>query len=226
MDKTIRSAVSPAVKRLATDGQFEAIRDFVRILERLDLGEETGCWVWPGASREGYGRATVAGKQVTVHRYMWERMRSPIPEGLTLDHQCEARLCCNPRHLKVATLAHNVSRSWLTEAENPRKNRNRDKTHCPRGHPYDERNTYLYVDGQGRRCRTCGREDAARKRVERPEQVKAGKRAYYQRHAERLREKQRARNAALRKPHLCEVCGSPVSYGGFGRPPKRCPSCR
>jgi hypothetical protein len=30
------------------------------------------------------------------------------------------------------------------------------KTHCPKGHPYDEENTYYPVDG-GRQCKTCSR---------------------------------------------------------------------
>lgn len=33
---------------------------------------------------------------------------------------------------------------------------NREKTHCPYGHAYDEVNTY-YPPSGGRFCRTCGR---------------------------------------------------------------------
>lgn len=29
------------------------------------------------------------------------------------------------------------------------------KTHCPKGHPYDEENTYWEKGGKGRQCRTC-----------------------------------------------------------------------
>jgi len=32
------------------------------------------------------------------------------------------------------------------------------KTHCPRGHPYDEQNTIVYPSDGRRRCRTCRRE--------------------------------------------------------------------
>ncbi|CCA55433.1 MULTISPECIES: HNH endonuclease signature motif containing protein [Streptomyces] len=44
---------------------------------------------------------------------------------------------------------------------------NRDKTHCPKGHPYDTENTYLEPDGRGRQCRTCKRQNkvAARARA-------------------------------------------------------------
>lgn len=44
----------------------------------------------------------------------------------------------------------------------------RDRTHCPQGHPYDEKNTYInrYPDGSPRcrMCRTCMRERADQRR--------------------------------------------------------------
>jgi hypothetical protein len=45
---------------------------------------------------------------------------------------------------------------------------NRGRTHCKRGHPYDEANTRLvYRDGRviGRDCRTCKREAKQRERA-------------------------------------------------------------
>lgn len=35
------------------------------------------------------------------------------------------------------------------------RNRNRRKTSCVRGHPFDDENTYLVVATGGRRCRAC-----------------------------------------------------------------------
>lgn len=31
---------------------------------------------------------------------------------------------------------------------------NKDKTHCPKGHPYSPENTYITTEG-GRKCRAC-----------------------------------------------------------------------
>lgn len=42
---------------------------------------------------------------------------------------------------------------------------NAEKTHCPKGHPYDEENTYL-IPGGGRACKACTQE-ATRKRRKR-----------------------------------------------------------
>ena len=41
---------------------------------------------------------------------------------------------------------------------------NREKTHCKRGHPFDEANTYHKPDGN-RACRTCNREKMQRRRA-------------------------------------------------------------
>jgi hypothetical protein len=48
---------------------------------------------------------------------------------------------------------------WATAREQTLNSRHseRAKTHCPRGHAYDEANTYIYPAGW-RRCRTCSRE--------------------------------------------------------------------
>ena len=55
---------------------------------------------------------------------------------------------------------------WATSSDNHRdtvrngNHHNAKKTHCKRGHEYDEQNTYQKSDGRG--CRTCKREDSRR----------------------------------------------------------------
>lgn len=52
---------------------------------------------------------------------------------------------------------------WDTHAANMRdmvrhgnhRNGNERKTHCPKGHPYDEENTRLSPDGRKRACKAC-----------------------------------------------------------------------
>lgn len=38
-----------------------------------------------------------------------------------------------------------------------------NRTHCPKGHEYTEENTYRYPSTGHRYCKTCNREEAARK---------------------------------------------------------------
>jgi hypothetical protein len=71
-----------------------------------------GCWEWKGAKDgDGYGHLGVAGSVVGAHRYAYELLVGPIPEGLHLDHLCRNRPCVNPDHLEPVTQAVNVGRA-------------------------------------------------------------------------------------------------------------------
>ncbi|WP_079154378.1 HNH endonuclease signature motif containing protein [Streptomyces subrutilus] len=107
----------------------------------------TRCMIWPWHKVNGYGYILVAGKGHRVHRFMYELVNGPIPEGLVLDHLCRRPACFNPEHLEAVTQKENVRRG------NAGKNSS-DKTHCPQGHPYAGDNLYRKPSG-GRVCRTC-----------------------------------------------------------------------
>jgi hypothetical protein len=78
------------------------------------------CWWWTGGKRGkygGFGRYTPhhrqngqAGRQVMAHRFAYERLVGPIPEGLVLDHLCSNHLCVNPAHLEPVTVMENSRR--------------------------------------------------------------------------------------------------------------------
>lgn len=114
-----------------------------------------GCWEWTGGKiPEGYGAfyKTGAPNNMGAHRYSYEIHVGLIPQGLVLDHLCGNRGCVNPDHLEAVRQRTNVLRGSAPPA------RNAEKTHCPKGHPYSEDNTYLIRTG-GRACRTCRRDN-------------------------------------------------------------------
>lgn len=79
-----------------------------RFWARLDRGDPSGCWPWPGhVSEWGYGRLTVAGERWYAHRYAWSLANGEIPEGLDICHSCNNPPCCNPAHLYLDTIAGN-----------------------------------------------------------------------------------------------------------------------
>lgn len=101
------------------------------------------CWRWIGAHRRGgYGQIQVQGVTKSVHRIAYELWKSPIPEGLEIDHLCRVRDCINPDHLELVDHRENLRRMFATI------------THCPQGHEYVGSNIKIRRDGQ-RRCRTC-----------------------------------------------------------------------
>lgn len=109
------------------------------------------CWLFSSLAPNGYGYFCWNGVPGQAHRYAYEKMVGPIPEGLTIDHLCKTRACVNPDHLEAVTQRENTLRSDATSALNARK------TECLRGHPFSVENTYFDKDGH-RHCRACGRE--------------------------------------------------------------------
>lgn len=119
-----------------------------RFWPRVDK-QDDGCWLWTATlDSDGYGSLWVQGTMVSTHRFAYELLVGPIPDGLTLDHLCRVRRCVNPDHLEPVTHRENTLRGESFAAANAAK------TRCPRGHPYDDENTYVDGDG-GRHCRTC-----------------------------------------------------------------------
>ena len=74
----------------------------------------TGCWLWTGATdRKGYGQFRSKGAHVKAHRWSYERLVGPIPEGLQIDHLCRVPGCVNPEHLEPVTHRENQVRGLV-----------------------------------------------------------------------------------------------------------------
>lgn len=66
-------------------------------------------------------------------------------------------------HLGTRRLARLEECEAIVAALPEKTNHNRDKTHCPNGHPYAGDNLKLERGGKARRCRTCERARLARR---------------------------------------------------------------
>lgn len=118
-------------------------------VRRPELGR---CWLWAaGVSRFGYGHFHIGSATHRAHRIAYQLLLGDIPEGKELDHLCRVRHCVNPAHLEAVTRSENLLRGVGPAAT---RERNSKKSHCKRGHLFNERNTRLTPRGL-RRCRTC-----------------------------------------------------------------------
>lgn len=128
-----------------------------RLLDKVRVDPESGCWNWTAAVSATYGQFWLEGRQWLAHRASYVLHGGEIPDGLQLDHLCRNRICVNPEHLEARV---NQERAGMPVARFQRS-----KTHCKRGHAYDAENTHVTSQGF-RQCRACGRANQARYRKE------------------------------------------------------------
>lgn len=133
-----------------------------RILKRTTPGWG-GCIIWTGATADGYAWINIDGVGRVAHRALYEILMGKVPDGLELDHTCHTaaldcpggkcihRRCVNPRHLEPVTMEENKRRGRSPMAMNALK------THCPRGHEYNDDNTYRRKSSGYRECKECRR---------------------------------------------------------------------
>jgi hypothetical protein len=113
---------------------------------------ESGCLLYTGfLGHTGYGQIAYRGRTNGVHRYVYKLLRGPLETNQHVCHSCDVRNCIEIDHLWIGD-------PGLNARDRAAKKRGawERKTHCPKGHPYDEANTYLTKEGK-RNCRTCAK---------------------------------------------------------------------
>lgn len=132
-----------------------------RFMRNVSPEPNTGCWLWTGSLQKGYGAFCVDGKLNRAHRVSYVLFVGPLHKwtgyhDVCVCHKCDVPACVNPEHLFLGTQkANQRDKENKGRGIHPLTDGNKLKTHCPAGHPYDDKNT-----GHSptcRYCRTCKR---------------------------------------------------------------------
>lgn len=120
-----------------------------RFLSKVIFGHgPNACWYWGGGvDRKGYGKFWWNGDTGRAQRFAVRAWKGEFPAAFDTDHLCRNVRCVNPLHLEPVPRRINLLRGLSPIGINA------TKTHCKRGHLFNEKNTYWY-HGE-RNCRRC-----------------------------------------------------------------------
>jgi len=151
------------------------------------VNKTDNCWTWIGTKdARGYGRFAIKFKKYMAHRISYELFKGEIPNKLVIDHLCNNKPCVNPSHLEAITHKANTLRAGSPIAVNARK------THCVRGHPFNNQNTYPQVGKRGRGCIQCRFENYRKRYLSNYSKFREHDKQYYQLNKERIKARQKA----------------------------------
>ncbi len=98
-------------------------------ISKSNFYNKVPCWEWTGGLTEGYGMIRFNYENFYAHRISWIIENGEIPDNLLILHKCDNRLCVNPKHLFLGTIADNMK-------DKVKKGRQaRGETHGSHTHP-------------------------------------------------------------------------------------------
>ena len=124
--------------------------DHARFLSKISVSQDTDCWNFTGFDlSNGYAGFSINSRTYLAHRISYSIFKEKLVQGMYIDHICRNKKCCNPEHLRQVTPKINATENSFSVAVIALS-----KTHCPKGHAYDEKNTLITKLGR-RKCKAC-----------------------------------------------------------------------
>lgn len=100
-----RNAPNTTIPYERPNGPTIAERFYAKI---STIPTENGCLEWTAGLRNGYGYFNPDGINVYAHRFAWELVNGPIPDGMYACHHCDNRKCCNLEHIFIGSPTDNA----------------------------------------------------------------------------------------------------------------------
>ncbi|MDQ6875417.1 MAG: HNH endonuclease [Actinomycetota bacterium] len=169
--------------RIRRIGSFGLASPEDRFWTKVAPAGSNDCWLWQGSTTPVYGIFFDTVRYL-AHRWAYESLIGPIPEGLQIDHLCRTPTCVNPWHMEPVSQRVNIMRSESFTAKAAQK------THCVNGHEFSEANTHVRATASGRerRCRACSAASSLARYRSDPKAANVGRRIRKQ----KLRAKRKA----------------------------------
>lgn len=145
----------------------------------------SGCWFWMGyMNKGGYGVLRGSRGTMGAHRWFYEQVKGPIPDGMVINHICRVRLCVNPDHLEAVTQKQNIyaDGSMCLASENIKKEC------CPKCG-----GDYTPIGNNKRICKPCSAAYKADYHIKHRERILALMSEYHSQNKDRLNARRRAR---------------------------------
>jgi hypothetical protein len=132
---------------MTIDQMLEKLPDKIRSRIRVSkkrFYQGTPCWIWTGhRDIYGYGKASLNGEPVRVHRLTYTLFIGEIPPEFEVHHKCKIEPCANPLHLEALTRLDHAGKGFWASRKS-----------CSRGHEYTEESTRITSSGS-RFCLLC-----------------------------------------------------------------------
>jgi len=117
-EEKIRNYIVEQLREALLRDKPHPVANYGRFWAKVECRD--GCWTWTASTTgKGYPRWREGSRWKVGARVAWERLIGEIPEGLYINRTCGNKLCVNPMHGELLTVAETGRKSANAERLGP-----------------------------------------------------------------------------------------------------------